>query len=490
MQPHRTLRHFVVTLACALLAGASVGAVAGAEGRDSTGEPVPGVVHQTLRRGDAAAHVATISRDADVSLRVVPAGEGVGAVERTSALCRRVSCVVAVNGDFRLPGTDHPVGGVVTGAELLRSPSSQHHQLGISREGGLSAGPMSFRARLVPTDLDEIRIDSVNGAREDDALVLYTRAAGTSTGSNPHGVEIALTPADPEQGVRLGQTALMEVGPIVEGDGDLAIPSGGAVLSGHGAGATRLRDLATRIGNGDAARQALLRIETEPAVAESVGGTPILIKDGRRWFADTPTQFVRGRHPRTAVGWNDGGDVWLVVVDGRRPDHSVGMTLVELADFMLELGATDAINLDGGGTSTFVADGEVANRPSDQFVERSGVERVVQAPGPADVVVNDSVERPAVNALAVVSGDAAAVPPPDPLTSDRLDLPVLPTEPLPVTGDPASIPGASLPALVGSAPPRTGPLRMMSLVASAIAGAVVTLAIVTARARRLRRRLS
>lgn len=490
MQLRRTLRHFGVALALVSLAGASAVAADDVESRDPAAAPAPGVVHQTLSRGDAVAHVATISREADASLQVVPAGQGVGAVERTSALCRRVSCLVAVNGDFRLPGTNLPVGGVVTGAELLRSPSSQHHQLSISREGRLSAGSMSFRVRLVPTDLDEVRIDAVNVAREDDVLVLYTDAAGASTRSNPHGVEIALSPVDPEGVVRLDQTTLMELGSIVEGVGDLRIPRGGAVLSGHGTGAARLRDLAARIGSGDAARQALVRVETEPSAAESVGGTPVLIKDGRRWFTETPTQFVSGRHPRTAVGWNDGGDAWLVAVDGRRPDHSVGMTLGELADFMLELGATDAINLDGGGTSTFVAEGEVLNRPSDQFVERSGVERIVQAPGPGDVVINDSVERPTVNALAVVASDRGTEPLPDPLTSDRLDLPVLPTEPPLAARDPASVPGASLPALVGSAPPATGPLWMTSLVAAAAAGAAITLAIVTSRTRWRRRRLS
>jgi exopolysaccharide biosynthesis protein len=54
-----------------------------------------------------------------------------------------------------------------------------------------------------------------------------------------------------------------------------------------------------------------------------------------------------------------------VVVDGRQPNHSVGMSLPELTDLARSLGLVDALNLDGGGSSTMVVKGEVVNRPSD-----------------------------------------------------------------------------------------------------------------------------
>ncbi len=61
------------------------------------------------------------------------------------------------------------------------------------------------------------------------------------------------------------------------------------------------------------------------------------------------------RHPRTAAGVTaDGRTLILAVVDGRQPGHSIGVTLPELADIMIGLGAVDAINLDGGGSSTFI----------------------------------------------------------------------------------------------------------------------------------------
>jgi exopolysaccharide biosynthesis protein len=77
----------------------------------------------------------------------------------------------------------------------------------------------------------------------------------------------------------------------------------------------------------------------------------------------------RVRHPRTAAGVSaDGRTLILLVIDGRQPGHSVGATLIELADLLLELGAHDAVALDGGGSTSFHlrrADGSIAtNRPS------------------------------------------------------------------------------------------------------------------------------
>ena len=78
------------------------------------------------------------------------------------------------------------------------------------------------------------------------------------------------------------------------------------------------------------------------------------------------------QHPRTAVGFNqDSTKLLLVTVDGRQPGHSIGMSLSELANFMLRLGCFQAINLDGGGSTTMLVGTRVVNRPSDASGERA-----------------------------------------------------------------------------------------------------------------------
>lgn len=76
------------------------------------------------------------------------------------------------------------------------------------------------------------------------------------------------------------------------------------------------------------------------------------------------------RHPRSAIGWNDRW-LYLVEVDGRQGGLSVGMTFPELAAYLVRLGCREAVNLDGGGSSTLWLLGRVMNSPSD------GMERPV-----------------------------------------------------------------------------------------------------------------
>jgi hypothetical protein len=85
-----------------------------------------------------------------------------------------------------------------------------------------------------------------------------------------------------------------------------------------------------------------------------IGPGGLLVEAGRN-LGETALVQPKMRHPRTAAGVTAGGrTLILVVIDGRQPAHSIGVTLPELADIMIELGAVDALNLDGGGSSTFV----------------------------------------------------------------------------------------------------------------------------------------
>lgn len=93
-----------------------------------------------------------------------------------------------------------------------------------------------------------------------------------------------------------------------------------------------------------------VRMAGRKHVRESVGGFPVLVRDGRRSIEGQPTTYLSLRHPRTAACYN-ARELIFVVVDGRQPRLSVGMTLTELADLMLSLGCTVALNTDGGGSS-------------------------------------------------------------------------------------------------------------------------------------------
>lgn len=102
-------------------------------------------------------------------------------------------------------------------------------------------------------------------------------------------------------------------------------------------------------------------------VEHIVGGTPVLICKGCLIEDFSPEQtlesFLFNKHPRTAVGIKENGEWVFVVVDGRFQGIYGGMTMKELAQFMLDLGCKEALNLDGGGSSTMVIQGAVVNEP-------------------------------------------------------------------------------------------------------------------------------
>jgi hypothetical protein len=85
-------------------------------------------------------------------------------------------------------------------------------------------------------------------------------------------------------------------------------------------------------------------------IAHVIGGFPIIVQRGKREIAGEPGANLKLRHPRTAVCYNQ-REIMFVVVDGRQPQRSVGMTLEELGDLMVSLGCAEAMNTDGGGSS-------------------------------------------------------------------------------------------------------------------------------------------
>ena len=419
----------------------------------------PGVEYRRLVRpdGPVVVHMVAVRKDSGYALRAVLSNDRVAgpAQERTSAMCQRVRCVAAVNADFASPSGE-PIGALVAGGQMLRSPVPSHHQLSVTAAGQLVAGTLGWSAQLVASDLRPLAIQGVNVARPAEAMVLYTPAYGATTATNDFGAELVLKVVQPATSPVLGQTALVELVGFVAGKGNSSVPAGGLVLSGHGAGAAALADLWSRHQSGAVSRRGLLRVETAAPVADSVGGTPVLVHEGKRWVADDGSNFVAGRHPRTVVGWNT-GEVLLVTIDGRQPGYSIGLSLPDTAELLRSLGATEALNLDGGGSTTLAAGPTVLNRPSDRMVKRAGKQQIVHDPRPGDVVVG-SVERPVVSALAVVPVGAAPVPPFDPLAGGAPmvlgEVAIFPTDDM----DPASVPGAGNFALLDlGQPPAPSP---------------------------------
>lgn len=364
-----------------------------------------GVEHVTLSASNPAesVNVARVGPGAPVALKTVSAHDAIphrtAHQELPSDMCRRVGCIAGINGDFHDLRSDQPFGGVVSGGRLVRSPRAGYGQVTLARDGSLHAGALGWSGSLVAADGTAITLTGVNVDRGVNDVVLYTPAWGASSRSGAE-TEVVVRAADP---VGALGTTTVEIVSTRRASG--AIPPDGAVLSATGPAGAGLRELATRIDNGSVARGAQLRLQTAVDAVESIGVHPVLLRDGQRVFPDAADGFTRSRTPRTLFGWNRAGEMFLVTVDGRRDDAD-GMSLAQAADLLARLGATDAVNFDGGGGTTFVVAGEVKNLPSDPH-----------NPGPptypdGHVIEPGHVERMAPNALVIVPKA------PDPRPSD------------------------------------------------------------------------
>ena len=142
-------------------------------------------------------------------------------------------------------------------------------------------------------------------------------------------------------------------------------------------------------------------IANKDNLRDAVGSGVILIKDGKVAVPPLDDYYYTGRAPRTSVGITYDGKLVVMVLDGRQEPFSAGGNYYEIAQIMLDAGCVSAVNLDGGGSSTFVTKAEgtneigVVNRPSD------GHERSVSS----SLVVVSTAKPSNVFDHAVISSD-------------------------------------------------------------------------------------
>ncbi|MBN8246767.1 MAG: phosphodiester glycosidase family protein [Verrucomicrobia bacterium] len=341
-------------------------------------EWAPGLAYTNSRvaKGPWSIHIVRMERGRpELALESVHAGgRALGLSPLTEQLRQIVADlgapVAAVNGDFYQRDRPHagdPRGLQIANGELLSAPDGGA-AFWTDAGGQPRTGPVRSRLQVEWPEGGHSPM-GLNQERGPDDMVLFTEAAGPST-QTPRGRELILIPegSSPARPVRLapGAQVTARVREVRE-QGDTPIAPGTWVLS-LGPEAARKHPVPA-VGS-----LLTLSTATEPDLAGSrtaIGGGPVLITQGRVQKIRAPEgedsyvfTSMQEQHPRSAVGWND-THLFLVLVDGRQPGLSVGMTLEELARTLRDLGCTEAMNLDGGGSATLWADGRIRNSPCD-----------------------------------------------------------------------------------------------------------------------------
>jgi len=401
-RPARAVRLFLaIAAATAVAVSAIQGAPVAAQSPGVVSTPVfPGLEHQQIRvpLDDGKIAVANLLafKAADASLRLRPmlAQGRVPGLETIPAMGKRElprGAVAGVNGGFWLRG---PVGDPNSFLALDGKLVSEAETQGAGPRGTFARrGDGSFVMDRLGTTVS-LRVDGVDGTHlvtavnrfhrasppyPDDTvrpIFLYTPHFGASVNLQPITVDGAPLPMVVlvAEGLepRASGRATGQIGRLAAAPGEVAIPPGGSLIVAHGAAAT---DLAAAVPG----TQVDVEVEVEPAdsapeewttAVDALAAGPLIVRRYERveptgWEHEgfAPATHSNVRHPRSAVALTGDGRVLLVTVDGRQPGYSAGMTMHELSHFLRTLGVRDGLSLDGGGSSQFVIDGTLRNRP-------------------------------------------------------------------------------------------------------------------------------
>ncbi len=319
--------------------------------------------------------------------------------ETTSSMVNRLGAVVGVNGGYFVIGAADGTPGSPAGVSALDG----HVVREANGRAALVLLPGAAAPRVIRVD-SHLSVRSSDGADRPlngvDRSVGVIRDCGEPgdlpttlpqqdvTCTNPNELVAFDATYGPAAEPGTGAEAVLDehgsVTRLLDSRGG-PIPVGGQIIEGIGTGADWLRVHATpgtRLWLHESlVDQAGGAVPLTPGT-DVVGGGPYLVKDGLGYVdaytegfehpADPGFYYAFGiaRNPRTMAGVTAHGDLLLVTVDGRQPGYSVGLSFAEEARLMGALGSTQAVNLDGGGSTTMVVDGQVLGRPSDATGER------------------------------------------------------------------------------------------------------------------------
>lgn len=324
-----------------------------------------------------------------VRLDVTHAFDRAIGLETTSSMAARKGAIAAINaGFFRLDKSGFAgdeAGIFQIDGKLLSESTNNRIAMIVGNAKSLTTvdfAHVSTTARFSYAYDADIDISGLNRERKEGEIIVYTPEFGPSTLTDKNGIEMVFKSVHCTRNEFCGGRPIE----IRDGHGNTGIPPDGYVISIENAARDRTYQFTGAVTRaqetGKGGFFVFSRRISAPGIDDRdlekaediVAGVPQLIKNGKidiTWQQEKAAKaFAENRHPRTAVAKLKDGKFLMVAVDGRQPGLSVGMNLQELAEMLLEMGATDAMNLDGGGSTTMFLKDKVVNHPSDKEGER------------------------------------------------------------------------------------------------------------------------
>lgn len=281
------------------------------------------------------------------------------ALQKTNDTSRVIG---AINGDFFDMTT---IKGLTFGTSIIggeiKTAVKTSTVLGVTDKGDCFIDTLNMEGAAAYKYI-QYPVTSVNRLRWADQTVIYTPFFGKTTVNTVAGTDIIVRGVDLP--LKAGKVYTGKIESIIPNSKIAEIPEDGVVISMP---AKAFKQLA---GVPSGAKMSFFVNFDKKDLDFAVSGSPRLLEGGEISPKVKERADALQRHPRTAVGIKD-NKIYMITVDGRQPGYSDGMTLYELVDFLLGQGVEDAINLDGGGSTTMAvrkqgdAVAKLANNPSD-----------------------------------------------------------------------------------------------------------------------------
>jgi exopolysaccharide biosynthesis protein len=308
--------------------------------------------------------------------------------EPVGSIADRNHALAAINGDF-FNVTADPLGLAIHDGELLSESMPWRVAMGFTDHSQVLMSTIQTIGQITAADGAISSVDGINRYLGAGEIVVLTPEFSAKAHVTNHATVVQLSNLSgaPSPGKEVNGTANTPE----PGFADMPIEHGNILLAGSGAGGKWLSDhvkagdivkfrfdcvcspLIQPFNRGQyASRAGRLQGRIQQSdwqnVTQAISGGPWLVQNGKPAMdasleGFTDTSLVDHRNPRTAAGIMADGSLLLVTIDGRKTD-SVGVTLTQLASIMAQLGAVQAMNLDGGGSSSMYLDGLYVNAPS------------------------------------------------------------------------------------------------------------------------------
>ena len=277
-------------------------------------------------------------------------------LDKVGNIVRDNGGVAGINGTY-FAYNGKPLGALIINQELVSFPLYDRTALffDANRQPYIDNLYLNSYCRL-PNGV-RLDITGINEKRGAESVILYSPAWGETTGTNREGIEFVVI-----------KSTVTEVS-----NGNAKIPEDGYVISFSGSPVETLGQI-LKPGDKIETKISFVPYATSPrSILHLISGGPRLLKNGQPYISKYGEKFradiAKGRAARTAVGITAEGKLLLLIVEGARRKSqsadnqpgSIGATLEELAALLLNLGATEALNLDGGSSSTMIVKDRVIN---------------------------------------------------------------------------------------------------------------------------------